>query len=73
MGEVFIIMATPHFGYGEPYVWKVFNSLEKAESEMDRIAKKYRMEWIKDELINKASPSLKYRFESFEICRFFVD
>ena len=73
MNEVFIIIATPHFGYGERYIWKVFNSLEKAESEMNRIAKKYRMEWFEDELSNTASPSLKYRFESFEICRFFVD
>lgn len=73
MDEVFIIMAFPHIGYGSPYVWSVYSSRKKAKREMDKIAKKYRMEYNKEELISTLSPSIKYRFESFEIVRFFVD
>ena len=74
MNEVFIIMAFPHTGYGAPYVWSVFKSEEKAQKEMERITIEYRMERIGNtDSISTFEPSIKHRFSSFELCRFFVE
>ena len=74
MNEVFIIMALPHTGYGAPYVWSVFKSKEKAQKEMERITIEYGMEKTGDtDLVSTFEPSIKHRFYSFELCRFFVE
>lgn len=74
MNKVFIILAFPHIGWGDCYVWKVFNSFDKAKEELNKLAEKHEMVSYNDkEIVGTLSPSRQHRFIAFEIFDSFVN